>query len=427
MAQTVGTEAPPEVHAANLGDANLEPAPPRSTVVVPEPPPAPRKRRVPRVLIIVAVIALAIGGFLTWMHYSHFESTDDAQVDGHINPISARVGGYVTKVDVTDNQYVEAGAVLAQIDPKDYQVRVDQAKAELAEAQATSNAARQNVPITAVNTASQVASAQADIESAKAAIAYAQQEIAVAKAQQAQSAANNTRAQSDLERYKQLVAKQEVSKQQYDQAVETAAAAAAGVDAANAGIDAAQHQVAQAQAKLVAAQASYRATTTAPQQIAVSQARFSSADATLQQKQAALEQAELNLQYCTIVAPASGVVNKNIEVGMNVQPGQQLMSIVETNNVWITANFKETQLRHMRVGQPVEISADAYGRTYKGHVQSIAGASGSRFSLLPPENASGNYVKVVQRVPVKIVLEPGQNDDHLLRPGMSMEPQVRVK
>jgi membrane fusion protein (multidrug efflux system) len=378
-------------------------------------------------LIVVVLIALIVGAFFTWMHYSTYESTDDAQVDGHINPISARVGGYITKVNVTDNQYVEAGTVLAQIDPKDYQVRVDQAKAELAEAQATANAARQNVPITSVNTASQVASAQADIESAKAAIAWSQQQTAMAKAQQAQAVANNKKSQSDLDRYKQLISKEEISSQQYDQAVATAAAAAAGVDAANAGVDAAQHQVAQAQAKLVAAQASYRATTTAPQQVAVSEAHFSSADATLQQKRAALEQAQLNLQYCTIVAPAAGVVNKNIEVGMNVQPGQQLLSIVEVNEVWVTANFKETQLRHMRVGQEVEISADAYGRKYKGHIDSIAGASGSRFSLLPPENASGNFVKVVQRVPVKIVLEQGQNQDHLLRPGMSVEPEVRVK
>ncbi len=426
MAQTAGTEAPPETHAAQVGDENVQRSSSRPDAAAPDLP-ARRKRRIPPAVIVIALIALVVGAVLTWLHYSTNESTDDAQVDGHINPISARVGGYVTQVNVTDNQYVEAGTVLAQIDPKDYQVRVDQAKAELAEAQAAANAARQNVPITSINTASQTASAQADIENAKAAIAWAQQQTAMARAQQAQAVANNKKSQSDLERYKQLIAKEEISSQQYDQAVATAAASAAGVDAANAAVDAAQHQVAQAQAKLVSAQASYRATTSAPQQVAVSEAHFSSADATLQQKQAALEQAELNLQYCTIMAPAAGVVNKNIEVGMNVQAGQQLMSIVEVNDVWITANFKETQLRHMRVGQTVEISSDAYGRKYKGHVDSIAGASGSRFSLLPPENASGNYVKVVQRVPVKIVLEQGQNSDHLLRPGMSVEPEVHVK
>src|ERR1700683_617223 len=425
MAQAAGTEAPPEARASRLGE-NAEQGSARAAATIEEPP-SRRKRKVPAAVIIVVLIVLVIGGFVAWMHYSTIESTDDAQVDGHINPISARVGGYVTQVNINDNQYVEAGMVLAQIDPKDYQVRVDQAKAELAEAQAAANAARQNVPITSVNTASQAASAQADIENAKAAIAYAQQQTAVAKAQQAQAVANNNRAQGDLDRYKQLVEKEKVSKKQYAQAVATASAAAAGVDAANAGVDAAQHQVAQAQAKLVAAQAAYRATTTAPQQVAVSEARYSSADAILQQKQAALEQAQLNLQYCTIVAPVAGVVNKNIEVGMNVQPGQQLLSIVETRDVWVTANFKETQLRHMRPGQPVEISSDAYGRKYKGHVDSISGASGSRFSLLPPENASGNYVKVVQRVPVKIVLDSGQNEDHLLRPGMSVEPEVRVK
>jgi len=368
-----------------------------------------------------------VAGISVWNYYSKYENTDDAQVDGHINPISSRVGGYVLKVNINDNQYVEAGAILAEIDPKDYQVAVDKAKADLESAEATAMAAGHNVPITSVNTASQLDSANADVVTDEAGILAAQQQLDAAKASQAQAQANDTKAQNDLARYQQLVTKQEVSQQQFDQAVAAAKASTASVAAASASVSAAQEEVQQAQSKLVQAKATVRAAELAPQQVAVSKAQFTSADALVAQKKAALEQAELDLQYCTIVAPVAGVVNKNIEVGMNVQPGQQLLSLVPLDDVWVTADFKETQLRHMRPGQPAEISVDAFGRKYKGHVDSIAGASGSRFSLLPPENATGNYVKVVQRIPVKIVLEPGENKQHLLRPGMSVEPRVEVK
>jgi len=288
-------------------------------------------------------------------------------------------------------------------------------------------AAEHNVPITSANTSSQLESARADVENARAGISAAQGQAAAAVAQLAQAEANDSKAQSDVERYKQLVAKQEISQQQYEQALDAAKATAAGVVAAKASAAAAEDQVHQAQSRLLQAQASLQAAETAPHQLLVSKAQFSSADASVAQKKAALDQALLNLQYCTVVAPVAGVVSKNVEVGNNVQPGQQLLSVVPLDDVWVTANFKETQLKHMRPGQPVEVSVDAYGRTYRGHVDSIAGASGARFSLLPPENATGNYVKVVQRVPVKIVLEPGQNNDHLLRPGMSVTPKVKVK
>jgi membrane fusion protein (multidrug efflux system) len=261
----------------------------------------------------------------------------------------------------------------------------------------------------------------------QAGILAAQGQADAAKAALAEAQANDVKAQADLARYKQLVAKQEVSQQQYDQAVAAAAASAASVVAARASESAANEMVKEAQGKLVQAGASVRSAQLAPQQVEVSKAQFSSADALVAQKKSQLEQAMLNLQYCTIVAPVAGVVNKNVEIGMNVQPGQQLLSIVPLDDVWVTANFKETQLRYMRPGQPVEISVDAYGRKYKGRVDSIAGATGSLFSLLPPENATGNYVKVVQRVPVKIVLDPGSNKDHLLRPGMSVTPKVEVK
>jgi membrane fusion protein (multidrug efflux system) len=382
---------------------------------------------IPIWLIIAIVIVIAGAGIWLFHYYSTFETTDDAQVDGHINPISARVGGYILTVNVTDNQYVDAGTVLAQIDPKDYQVAVDKAKADLASAEATALAASRNVPITTVNSASQLASANADVTDMQAGILAAQGQADAAKAALAEAQANDVKAQADLARYKQLVAKQEVSQQQYDQAVAAAAASAASVVAARASESAANEMVKEAQGKLVQAGASVRSAQLAPQQVEVSKAQFSSADALVAQKKSQLEQAMLNLQYCTIVAPVAGVVNKNVEIGMNVQPGQQLLSIVPLDDVWVTANFKETQLRYMRPGQPVEISVDAYGRKYKGRVDSIAGATGSLFSLLPPENATGNYVKVVQRVPVKIVLDPGSNKDHLLRPGMSVTPKVEVK
>jgi len=389
--------------------------------------PAPRRQAMPLWAIVAVILALIVGGILVWNYYSHFESTDDAQVDGHINPISARVGGYILKVNIDDNQYVEAGTVLAQIDPKDYQVAVDKAKADLASAEAAALAAGNNVPITTANSTSQLDSATADVQNTQAGILAAQQQADAAKAALAQAEANDVKIQADLERYRQLVAKQEVSQQQYDSAVAAAKASTAAVEAAKASASAADEQVRQARSRLVQANASVRTAETGPQQIQVSKAQFNSANAMVEQKKAELDQAMLNLQYCTIVAPVTGVVNKNIEVGMNVQPGQQLLSIVPLDDVWVTANFKETQLRHMHPGQPAEISVDAFSHKYKGHVDSIAGASGSRFSLLPPENATGNYVKVVQRVPVKIVLDPGSNSDHRLRPGMSVEPRVEVK
>ncbi len=424
MPQKTEIETAPEIIEAtpeNRSSEHSAAPPPR------DPAPATPRRKVSVWAILAIVVVVAVIGTFVWNYLATWESTDDAEVDGHINPISARVAGYVTKVNVDDNQAVEAGTVLVEIDPKDYQVAVDRARAEYDSAIASANAAQNNVPITTANSASQLDSAAANVESARAGVLAAQGQAAAAVAQLAQAEANDNKAQSDVARYKQLAGKQEISQQQYEQAIDAAKATAAGVNAARASANAAQDQVHQAQSRLLEAQASLRAAGTAPQQILVSKAQFSSADASVAQKKAALDQALLNLQYCTIVAPVAGVVSKNVEVGMNVQPGQQLLSIVPLDDVWITANFKETQLKHMRPGQPAEISVDAYGRKYKGHVDSIAGASGARFSLLPPENATGNYVKVVQRVPVKIVLDPGQNKDHLLRPGMSVEPKVKVK
>jgi membrane fusion protein (multidrug efflux system) len=334
----------------------------------------------------------------------------------------------VLKLLVEDNQFVEAGTPLVQIDPKDYQIALDRAQAYYADSLATAQAAQVNVPLTNVNTTSQESAAQADVENARAGIAAAKQQYDAAIAQLAEAQANDVKAQSDLVRYKQLVDKQEISQQQYDQAVASAKGSAATVDAARANAAAAQQQVSQAQAKLAQAQANYRASQTVPQQMAVTRSKAQAAQAQADRYKAELEQAQLNVQYTTIVAPVSGVVTqRSVEVGQNVSVGQEMMKVINLDDIWVTANFKETQLKHMQVGQRATISVDATGKEYKGHVQSLAGASGAITSLLPPENATGNYVKVVQRIPVKITFDQGETKGHELRPGMSVEPKVFIR
>jgi membrane fusion protein, multidrug efflux system len=381
-----------------------------------------------RIALAIGIVILLVAGIFIYRYVTSYESTDDAQVDGHINSISARITGHVINLNVQDNQYVQAGTVLVEIDPADYQVAYDRAKADFEDAQAAAVAAGVNVPITSVNTSSQVSATEADVNSARAGIQVARQQYEAAKAQLQEAEANDVKAQNDLGRYKQLVDKQEISQQQYDQAVAAAKASAAAVQAARAGADAAQQQVTQAEGKLVQAEANWSYANTAPKQMQVTRAKAASAVAEAQRKKADLDQAQLNLQYTKIVAPVKGIVSdRTVEVGQNVAPGQELMKVINLDDVWITANYKETQLRDMKVGQRVTIEVDANGRSYRGKVDSIAGASGARFSLLPPENATGNYVKVVQRVPVKIVLDPGSNNDHQLRPGMSVIPKVWIR
>ena len=365
-----------------------------------------------RMFLIAGLIVLAIVGFFVWRYLGSYESTDDAQIDGHVNSISARVSGHVIKLNVQDNQYVEAGTVLVEIDPTDYQVAVQRAQADYNDAKATADAAAVDVPITSVSTTSQLSSADADVVNAQAGIKAARQQFEAAKANLAQAEANDVKAQNDLGRYKQLVDKEEISQQQYDQAVAASKASAAGVLAARAQADAAQSQVTQAEGKLIQAQASQRNAATGPKQLSVIQARAQSAEAAALRKKADLDQAILNLQYTKIIAPVTGIVSdRTVEVGQNVQAGQELMKVIplDEKDLWVTANFKETQLRDMKAGQKVTVCVDATGKCYKGHVDSVAGASGARFSLLPPENATGNYVKVVQRIPVKIVFEPGES------------------
>jgi len=385
----------------------------------------PKRRR--NMVIVIVVLVLLAGGVLLWRYLSTYESTDDAQADVHLYPVSARISGYVVNVNVDDNQWVQQGTVLVQIDPKDYEAAVAQAQANLASAQATAESLNITVPITSVNTSSQLKFASSDIDTANAGVTAAERQLAAAHAQLEAAEANDVRAQDDLHRYKLLVDKREVAKQVYDQAVATAKASTAAVAAAQANESATQQFVHQAGSRLAQANANHQYAETGPQQVSSTRARVRAAIADVEEKRALLDLAELNLQYTKIVAPVTGEVNKSVVVGLNVQPGQQLLTVVPLDEIWVTANFKETQLKRMRVGQKAEIHVDSTGRTLKGHVDSIAGATGPLFSLLPPENATGNYVKIVQRIPVKIVLEPGENRDRQLRPGMNVVPDVYLQ
>jgi membrane fusion protein (multidrug efflux system) len=406
-------------------------------------PPRRGRRMLIRGIVLLAVLTLlAVGSYAAWKYFGAYESTDDAEVDGHINAISARINGYVSEVPVEDEQYVKAGDVLVRIDPKDFAVAVANAEADLATAEATSESSRTDVPITSTTTDSQLRNARSGRVDASAALLGSERQLSAAEARLVTAQAQVREAEAtykknadDVTRYKMLVAKDEISQQQYDTAVSTADSAKATVDARRAAVAeaeqnvrVAQSAIEQANARIVQADASIQSAQTAPQQVAVSQARAKSAQAQVAQKMALLDQAKLNLSYCAIFAPVNGIVGKKtVEVGTNVSPGQQLMAVVPLDDIWVTADFKETQLRLMKPGQRVNFSVDAYGREYRGRVSGIGGASGSRLSLLPPENATGNYVKVVQRIPVRIDIDPNQNDDHRLRPGMSVVPKVYVQ
>jgi membrane fusion protein (multidrug efflux system) len=397
-----------------------------------------------RFRIIAAVAVLLVAGLgLWWWLTRGRESTDDAQVDAHVTQIAARVGGTLLNVPVHDNQAVDAGTVLVQIDPRDYEVAVAKARAELADAEASATAAQSNVPISATSASSGVSTAQGSVEQAQSVVQASEKEIEAARARHSaaqarlrEAEANATRTSRDVERLKGLLAKDEVAQQQYDAAVAAADGARAAVDTARSQIAEAEANIRMAESRQVQARAGeqqaragLRTAQTGPEQVAATRARAASAQARVEQAKATLAQAELNLEYTTVKAPARGVISrKGVNPGQVVQPGQTLLALVQTSDVWITANFKETQLAGMRPGQKATVEVDAYdGHTFQGHVDSIAAATGSRFSLLPPENATGNFVKVVQRVPVKIVLEADQDPERLLRPGMSVTPTVYTR
>ena len=392
-----------------------------------------------RIAVIVVVVAAAgLGGWL-WSTRGQ-ESTDDAQVDAHITPVAARVGGTVLQVPVSDNQQVDEGAVLVALDPRDYQIALDRARAELSTAEAEAAAATANVPITATTSSSGLRSAEVGVEQSVAATDEAQHNVEAGEARLASmqarlvgDEAEAVRDDKNSERLKGLLAKDEVSQQQYDAAVAEAASGRATVAMARAqvreaelAVQAARSRLAQTRVAQQRADADLQSAKTGPEQVAATRARALSAAARVKQAQVAVGRAELDLERTTVRAPATGIVSrKSAEPGQVVQPGQPLMALVPLAQVWVTANFKETQLEQMRVGQLVSVEVDAYGdRRFTGKVESIAAATGSKFSLLPPENASGNFVKVVQRVPVKIVLDNAVDASTVLRPGMSVNATV---
>lgn len=373
-----------------------------------------RERPYAKWILLAVLLVLAGAAIFVWHYYSVRESTDDAQIDGHIDPISARVSGTVLRVYADDNQFVKAGDLLIDLDSRDYDIAVQRARADLADAEANAAAANVSVPLTTTTSSSQ-------LNAANAAVKASEKEVDAAQARVQEAQANYNKVEADRRRLEGLVKRDEVSQQQYDAAVAAAAAARATLDAAQSAVATAQSRVAQANAQAASAG-------TVPEQIKVTRSRASAALAQVDRAKAALAQAELNVQYTKIVAPVAGVLSKrNVEPGQVIQAGQPLFSIVNLDDIYVTANFKETQLKSMHPGQKVKISVDAYGHDLNGTVESLGGATGARFSLLPPENATGNYVKVVQRIPVRIRIDPGQDPNHQLRPGMSVNPTVFLK
>ncbi len=419
------TETPAERPARAAEAPRQEPAA--------EPDEAPKSKGLsPQMKLVIAVVAIAavLGGILWWLHARQYEDTDDAEIDGHLHPISARVAGTVNAVspEVEDNRAVKAGALLVQIDPADYQAQLDQAAADAARLASSAAASQAEVPVAAANATGQLDAAQAMLAQAKDAAGAARESREAARARLAQATANAKRAEDDRARYEALAAKQEISRSEYDRRVTEARTAADQVAAAKADVAAAEQQIAAAAGKIAQQQADLLRARSAPAQITAAKARSGSADADLKRSQAMLEIAKLNLDRTKIFAPVGGTIGRrSVEVGQRVQPGQELLTIIELDDIWVTANFKETQLENVRPGQPATIHVDTYGRDYSGHVESIAAATGARFSLLPPENATGNFVKVVQRLPVRIRIDKGQDQEHLLRPGMSVDVKIKVR
>jgi membrane fusion protein (multidrug efflux system) len=387
-----------------------------------------RKRKHGLMIFGVVVLVAAVGGLLYWLHARHFEDTDDAQVDGNLSPIGTRINGSVVKAYVNNNQMVNAGDPLVDLDPCDYKVALDQAKAQVAQATSQLAAQAPNVPITEVQNQTNILSAEADVANVTAAIAAAQRDRDQAAAQVVQQEAANARAQRDLERYTILVEKEEVSKSDYDQYASNAKQQAASLLALQSALQAAERKIEEQRAQLDQANSQLmQSQKTADPQLRSKRATVEQERAALQNAEARLEQAHLDLGYTKIVAPVAGIVMKRAaQVGARVTNGQQLLTISQVHDLWITANFKETQLRRMRPGQRATIHIDALDGNFTGSVYTIAGGTGSIESTLPPENATGNYVKVVQRIPVRINLDPSQGGLDRLRPGMSVEPEVRV-
>ena len=378
-------------------------------------PPDPAKRRRIRLLIIAGLAVAGIIVLVWWLHARKFEDTDDAQIDGNIVSVSPRVPGTVVAVHVVDNQVVKAGDPLLDLDPTDLEVALVQARANVAQAQAAYEAENPNVAITQTSNLATVQSQGDEVDRARAELSAAQRDVDQAEAQ-------NRYAQSQRERAQKLVESKTISPADYDQRVSAA-------DMAKATLEAARQRIAQKRAQLSSTETRLKESRqNAPRQLIAREAGLQVRKANLELAQAQLHQAELNVGYARITAPAAGIIGKkSVNIGERVQPGQQLLALTQLDDLWVTANYRETQIDRMQIGQPADVHVDAIDRDYRGKIESFAGATGSRYSLLPPENASGNYVKVVQRVPVRIRLDPGQPEMERLRPGMSVEPKVKVR
>jgi membrane fusion protein (multidrug efflux system) len=403
-------------------DSHGDPAPPVAN--------AGHRSRVVRILLLLAVlVAAGVGAKQLWAYFDSYESTDDAQIEGHLNGISSRISGTVTAVHFENNQKIAAGEVLVELDPRDYRVSLEQAKASMGLAASQLTAERPNVPITQTSNESVVATSQANISQAEAAVAQAERDYESVVADLRQAEANNTRAQADEVRYRGLVEKEEISRTLYDQKLADARADQAAVASRRASSEAAQRVIAQRLASLLAARTQLsEAVQNNPRQLLLREATVQMRQANIAVFKSQVDQAELNLSYTRIIAPVGGIAGKkSVEVGEQVRPGQQLLAISQTDEVWVTANFKETQLKRMHPGQTVNVSVDALDRKFDGLIESMPGATGAVYSVLPPENATGNYVKVVQRLPVRIRLKRDQAGLDLLHPGMSVEPVVSVR
>jgi len=377
--------------------------------------------------ILGVLILIGAAGF--WIYSRTYESTDDAQVDGHLNGVTARIDGVIKAVYVEENQTIQVGQLVAEMDSRDYQVALEQAQAQFLKAQADLRAENPNIPIIQSSSRTNISTSQSEVSNAEAAVAVAERDQAAALSHLQEAEANNAKAQSDVGRYKALVDKEEVSRSQYDQVVATAKALAAAVDSSRSSAEAAQKVVEQRRAQLDQTRTRLeQANVDAPNQIAISKATLQSHQADVQAMKAAVDRAQLDLSYCRIVSPVAGVVSKRtVDVGEHVSKGQRLVTVADLGDLWVTANFKESQLRKMHTQQSVRISVDAFGQDFDGYIEAMPGATGSITSLLPPENATGNYVKVVQRLPVRIRFKPGQPGLDRLRPGMSVVPKVWLK
>ena len=389
---------------------------------------SPSKKLARWILVLAAAIAATVVA-QWWLHSQNYESTDDAQIEGHLDLVSARISGTVIGINpgVENNQFVEAGTLLMELDPRDYAAELEHAKANLATRAAEAHSAQVTVPIVDASAFGQLHSAEAAKVQAAASVESEQANLAAAQHKFQQDEALRARAERDRVRYQALVEKHEISRSDYDARETEAIAAAQAVEADRAAIVSREQKIAEVRSLVIQREAQIDAARSAPQQVTEARAKSESASGHLEQARADVHTAQLNLSYTKIYAPVSGVVGrKTVEIGHRVQPGQSLLVIVPVDDIWITANFKETQLKRMRTGQAVTIRVDTFGRDYKGKVESLPGAAGPLFSLFPPENATGNYVKVVQRFPVRIRFDKDQDAGHLLRPGMSVEPTVDV-